>query len=327
MKFTATAAFALLGFATQAFAHYRFTTLHVDGKAAGEFQYIRKWTPIYNNGPVEDVTLESIRCNVNPTPADETLKVAAGTQIGFSADQAIIHPGPYMAYMAKAPAGTDISRWDGNGDWFKIFELGTTSIDASGLSWDMSSGPWNFVIPKDTPSGQYLLRFEHIGLHGAGTRNGAQHYMTCAQIEVTNGGNGTPGPTIKFPGGYKQDDAGILINIYFPVPTSYTIPGPPVWSGSSGSPAPQPTTTVQPPVTTAPPTTLTTSVRPTTTSTTPVPTSTTTSVPAPTQTPDDGATAGEWDQCGGASYSGPTKCAAGLTCVEYNPYYSQCIKA
>ena len=86
-------------------------------------------------------------------------------------------------------------------------------------------------IPAQTPSGQYLYRIEHIALHGAGTTGGAQFYIGCGQITVTGGGNGTPGPKIAFPGGYSAKDPGILINIYYPIPSNYTPPGPAVWSG------------------------------------------------------------------------------------------------
>ena len=34
----------------------------------------------------------------------------------------------------------------------------------------------------------------------------------------------------------------------------------------------------------------------------------------------------EYAQCGGQGFTGPKACAAGLTCKEQNPYYSQCIK-
>jgi len=56
-------------------------------------------------------------------------------------------------------------------------------------------------------------------------------YISCAQIKVENGGNGSPGPLVSFPGAYKADDPSIKINIYYPVPTSYTPPGPAVWTG------------------------------------------------------------------------------------------------
>jgi hypothetical protein len=69
-------------------------------------------------------------------------------------------------------------------------------------------------IPSSTPAGEYLLRIEHIALHQASQVNGAQFYISCAQIKVTGGGNGTPGPLVAFPGAYKATDPGIKINIY-----------------------------------------------------------------------------------------------------------------
>ncbi|OAK99234.1 hypothetical protein IQ06DRAFT_306352 [Phaeosphaeriaceae sp. SRC1lsM3a] len=45
--------------------------------------------------------------------------------------------------------------------------------------------------------------------------------------------------------------------------------------------------------------------------------------------PTEGASAGsikEWAQCGGNGFQGAGSCASGLTCKEWNPYYSQCIK-
>lgn len=64
------------------------------------------------------------------------------------------------------------------------------------------------------PSGEYLLRIEHIALHGASSVNGAQLYISCAQLSVTGGGSGTPGPLVSFPGAYKNTDPGLKVNIY-----------------------------------------------------------------------------------------------------------------
>ena len=36
------------------------------------------------------------------------------------------------------------------------------------------------TIPTSVPSGEYLLRVEHIALHSAAGLNGAQLYMSCA---------------------------------------------------------------------------------------------------------------------------------------------------
>lgn len=87
------------------------------------------------------------------------------------------------------------------------------------------------TIPSSLPDGEYLLRIEHIALHSAGSEGGAQFYISCAQLSVTGGGGGSPGPLVSFPGAYSPTDPGILINIYWPVPTSYELPGPEVWQG------------------------------------------------------------------------------------------------
>lgn len=89
----------------------------------------------------------------------------------------------------------------------------------------------NIPIPKCLADGEYLLRAEHVGLHSAGSAGGAQFYISCAQISVS-GGSGTYAPKneVAFPGAFTATDPGILINIYYPIPTSYTPPGPAVES-------------------------------------------------------------------------------------------------
>ena len=85
----------------------------------------------------------------------------------------------------------------------------------------------NFVIPKCIADGEYLFRIEHIGLHSAGSSGGAQLYISCAQLSIT-GGTATYKPDLmSFPGAYSASDPGLLINIYYPVPKSYTPPGGP----------------------------------------------------------------------------------------------------
>ena len=73
------------------------------------------------------------------------------------------------------------------------------------------------------------MRAEGLALHGAGTANGAQWYIGCAQIKITGSGSGTLSPTVKIPGVYKGTEPGIVINIYYPPPQSYTDPGPAMW--------------------------------------------------------------------------------------------------
>lgn len=83
-------------------------------------------------------------------------------------------------------------------------------------------------VPSCIANGEYLIRFEHIGLHSASAANGAQLYLSCAQVSVT-GGSGSYSPSLmSFPGAYSAQDPGLLINIYYPVPTEYISPGGPV---------------------------------------------------------------------------------------------------
>lgn len=67
----------------------------------------------------------------------------------------------------------------------------------------------NFTIPKTTPPGKYLVRAEHFNMNTV--YNQTQQFIGCAQVEVTGPGGGTPGPFIKFPGGYDIADPGKLL--------------------------------------------------------------------------------------------------------------------
>jgi len=113
------------------------------------------------------------------------MSVAAGSSVGFKASPNIFHPGPLQFYMAKVPAGQTAASWDGSGNvWFKIYAEKATASGGQ-LSWG-SLSMWYFIfcvwvvltygvdkgtvsvtIPRATPSGDYLLRVEHIALHQA----------------------------------------------------------------------------------------------------------------------------------------------------------------
>lgn len=143
-----------------------------------------------------------------------------------------------MTYLAKCP-DTDCTTADPTAlDWFKIDEAGLNS-DGTWASDTLiaNNNTWTVTIPSDIASGPYLMRHELLALHAAENTNGAQFYPMCANLIVTGSGSAVPSDTIKFPGGYTSSDPGILINIYYPVPTSYTIPGPAVYvpGGASAS--------------------------------------------------------------------------------------------
>jgi len=224
----AVSALALAAFVSQTVAHYTFPGLIVNGAVTSDWQYVRKTANYQSHGPIQDVSSADMRCYSGQSA--QTANVTAGATLGFRVDQCILHPGPLIVYMAKAPSS--VSGWDGSGSvWFKIYELGPT-FSGGAIKWPLDNAcQVTFPIPKSLPNGEYLLRVEHIALHSASSVGGAQFYNSCAQVSVSGGGSGSPSPKVSFPGAYKSTDPGILFQLYYPVPTSYTIPGPSVWRG------------------------------------------------------------------------------------------------
>ncbi|CAO2657650.1 Nn.00g037760.m01.CDS01 [Neocucurbitaria sp. VM-36] len=230
MKFSLAFGLALATEAVSAAAlqprHYTFPAL------TGSQSDVRTTVNKDSNAGLSDVTSDQIRCyTTSGTKAPSIKTVAAGSSVGFTASPNIFHPGPLQFYLAKVPEGQTAATWDGTGNvWFKIYAEKAT-VSGGQLSWaSLNKGSVSVTIPQNTPSGDYLLRVEHIALHQASNTNGAQFYISCAQIKVTGGGSGTPGPLVSFPGAYKSTDPGIKVNIYSGA-TSYTPPGPAVWSG------------------------------------------------------------------------------------------------
>ncbi|KAJ6260044.1 hypothetical protein Dda_5690 [Drechslerella dactyloides] len=330
-------------------AHTIFQEVWVNGVAQGHLVGVR--VPSYD-GPISDVTTNDIICNggLNPlnTPYPSTvINVPSGASItmewhhtldsantGDPADPVDpSHKGPIMAYLAAVPSALQTSVTGLK--WFKVYEDG---YDPDTNTWAVdklvkNKGLVTFKLPDCIPSGNYFLRGELIALHGASSNLGAQFYMECAQINIVGGGSASP-PTVSFPGAYGQSDPGILINIYYPPVTSYTIPGPRPFTCPGGN---NPTTTSRVATTTsrttfattarttAPTTTKPTSTatKPTTTVVSTLKTTTTTKTTTGTTT----GTVGAWGQCGGIGYTGPTACVSGYKCSYNNDYYSQCVPA
>ncbi|KAG9043003.1 hypothetical protein FS842_001939, partial [Serendipita sp. 407] len=212
------AAFTLLPLVT---AHYRFTSLILDGKTTSDWQYVR---PSNNtNYPIEDVTSINIRCNAGAASGVgiQTATVTAGDTIGFALDIPIFHKGTLNVYMSKVQNATTA---DGSTGWFKIHHVPPVTDGGTSITWPtLGATRFYFPIPASIASGQYLLRIEHIALHLAVQLKAAQFFLSCAQLNVLGGGKTAPS-LVNFPGEYKATDPGILINIYDPVPASYTEP-------------------------------------------------------------------------------------------------------
>ncbi|KAL5351983.1 hypothetical protein V496_04621 [Pseudogymnoascus sp. VKM F-4515 (FW-2607)] len=301
MKLSTTVlAVALL--ARQASAHYIFQYLTYGGTKFAQYEYIRKNTNY--NSPVTDLASNDLRCNVGGSVgAGSTLSVTAGSSITFTADVAVYHQGPVSFYMAKASSTAD--SFDGAGNvWFKIKDIGPTFSNGA-ATWNLGLS-YSVTIPASVPNGEYLLRIQQLGIHNPWPAGIPQFYIECAQISVTGGGSGVPGPLVAIPGAFHDTDSGYTANIYNSL-TSYTVPGPAVWAGGNSGGGGSNT---QPPTnpTTTPPTQQTTTAPPTQQTTPPV----------------SGTGAALYGQCGGTGWTGPTTCASG-TCKATNQWYSQCL--
>ncbi|KAK3326803.1 glycoside hydrolase family 61 protein-like protein [Apodospora peruviana] len=214
-------------------AHYRFSKLVINGETeATEWKSIRMTKNYQDDHGVTDVNSADIRC-FQRQAGKGTATITAGEELGFVADQGVTHPGPVQFYMARVPEGKDINTWEATGNvWFKAAVIDGTNPTGktSGFTWPTyNKKVVSFTIPKNVPSGKYLVRVESIALHQAQSAGGAQFYLACAQVEVTGGGNGSPGPLVAFPGAYKSGGPGLIFSWQT---TTYTPPGPEVWQGN-----------------------------------------------------------------------------------------------
>jgi hypothetical protein len=211
MKFSA---LLIASVAQVATAHYFIDTNVVGGVKQPAFKYVRKSTratlynPIkFSNNPLADIRDGShidgpdIRCNqgaFSSAGKTQVLTVKAGDEVRgtLAVGAKFQHPGPEFVYMSLAPGG--VQQYDGSGDWFKIHEQGVCDGgDFTSTAWcDYNKDYISATIPKDTPDGEYLVRFEHIGVHRCHV-NQPEHYVSCLQVKVVGGGSGAPGPMVK----------------------------------------------------------------------------------------------------------------------------------
>ncbi|KAF3169603.1 hypothetical protein TWF106_002119 [Orbilia oligospora] len=285
------------------------------GQSTIERQY-SSYDPLF----IADLGKINILCNnAGVTGTGKTATIAAGSDITAYWSQWTHAEGCIMVYMAKCPS-SGCNGWTGTGtSWFKINQVGLISGTMGAGKWGsgqvQDTLKWTVKIPASLPSGEYLIRHELLALHQA---NNPQFYPECAQLTVTGGGSGTPGPLVDLQKTYSGSDPDVNVDIYIASKdkTSYTCPGPAVWSGSGGT---NPTTTAATTRATTAATTRATTAA-TTRATTPA-----TTPNVPTTTPSgNSCTVSAWGQCGGSGWTGCTVCASGATCKVLNAYYSQC---
>ncbi|KAL0577320.1 hypothetical protein V5O48_004676 [Marasmius crinis-equi] len=217
--------------------NYRFGNVWYNGfvpytSAVGQSSIQREWDQY---DPIEDTEHPNLSCNFNGAALNnqETATVAAGTAVTAYWNPWPHTIGPVLVYMAKCP-GSCTSADTSQLDWFKIDEAGLISGDIRSGDWAMAdlvanNNTWTSTIPASLKSGEYMIRHELIAIH---IPNIPQFYPNCAQLNITGSGNAVPTQTVKFPGGYSKSDPGLTVDIFIDgALTSYTIPGPPVFSG------------------------------------------------------------------------------------------------
>lgn len=181
----------------------------------------------------DNYTGADIICHKNAKPANMSATVKAGGTVDFEwTAWPASHIGPVITYVAACDG--DCSTADKTQlMWVKIDEGG---IDLDTQTWATTNmiannNTWTVNVPSTLAAGNYVFRHEIIAMHGAGSANGAQNYPQCLNIAITGSGTDKPEGTLgtKL---YTPTDPGILFNPYTTL-TSYTIPGPPLYSGGS----------------------------------------------------------------------------------------------
>ncbi|PGH11165.1 hypothetical protein AJ80_07267 [Polytolypa hystricis UAMH7299] len=207
-----------------------------------------------DDSPITDVNSNSIACNGPPVQYFQSSSAVIDIQAGSvvtgawlhtltstgpdaTADNKVIdssHKGPVSAYLKKVNDATQ-NPSSGPGDgWFKISESAYTNGVWGVDELIANDGIQSTTIPQCIEDGEYLLRFEILALHSAYSTNGAQFYMECAQVRISGGTGAKQPETVSLPGAFQANHPGISVMIWNdvgqPYPTSYTPPGPPVFT-------------------------------------------------------------------------------------------------
>ncbi|ORY67496.1 family 61 putative glycoside hydrolase [Pseudomassariella vexata] len=228
---------ALLAAAPLVSAHGAVTSYIIGGKEylgyegfspVPNAQIIQRQWPDYN--PIMTVSDAKMTCN-GGTSAPISATIAAGENITAVWKQWTHQQGPVMVWMYPC---SDFNACDGKGkNWFKIDQVGLWGDVLNSNNWGTAlvykDLKYSSQIPKNIKPGKYLIRHELLALHQANT---PQFYPECAQIEVTGSGTAVPSGAFltSIPGYAAQSDPGVMVDIYMGKATTYTPPGPAVWT-------------------------------------------------------------------------------------------------
>jgi len=200
---------------------------------------------ISDASPVKGAMNKAMTCGPNAKAASFSAPANPGSTVDvlWTANDRQHWPhntGPMEVYLASC-GSVACEKFDAsNAQWFKITEVGKRS--GGWVQQDQFDGKaHSFKLPSNLASGGYLLRHEIIALHLADQPGGAEFYPSCMQIKVGGTQSGAPSPNelVKFPGAYKDNDPGILVNAFGDA--AYKFPGPAVSKLASKSSGDVPT--------------------------------------------------------------------------------------
>lgn len=88
--------------------------------------------------------------------------VTAGSTVGFQADDTVVHPGYFSAYLSAAVPSANTESAGGGATWFKIWDWAPTYVPGTppydGLVFaSMGVTQVTFVLPSAVPSGSSCL--------------------------------------------------------------------------------------------------------------------------------------------------------------------------
>ncbi|GKZ32029.1 hypothetical protein AbraIFM66950_001118 [Aspergillus brasiliensis] len=250
----------LLASASLVAGHGYVSSIEVDGTTYGGYlvdtyyyesdppELIAWSTNATDDGYVSPTQYESsnIVCHRGSAPGALAAPVAPGGTVKMTWNTwPDDHHGPVITYLANCNGScSDVDKT----------ALQFFKIDAGGLIDDSEiPGTWatdqlidnnytrSITIPSDIEAGNYVLRHEIIALHGAEDLDGAQNYPQCINLNVTGSGTATPSGTLGT-ALYKDTDPGIYVDIWQSI-SSYTIPGPALYTAGSTATAAAATTT------------------------------------------------------------------------------------
>ncbi|KAF9646051.1 hypothetical protein BDM02DRAFT_3119271 [Thelephora ganbajun] len=205
---------------------------------------------ISDASPVKGANNKAMTCGPDAKPVSFVAPANPGSAIDvlWQANDRNHWPhntGPMEVYLASC-GSVPCDKFDAsNAQWFKISEVGKRN--GGWVQQDQFDGKaHSFKLPSNLARGGYLLRHEIVALHLADQPGGAEFYPACIQINVGGNQSGAPSPNelVRFPGAYKDNDPGILVNAFTDAP--YKFPGPAISklasssNNDAGSPSPSP---------------------------------------------------------------------------------------